>query len=57
MITGSLVALVTPMHNNGDVDWSALKSLVEWHIAQGSQHPLRFLDGTSHLNQVWAMLA
>lgn len=36
MITGSLVALVTPMHNNGDVDWSALKSLVEWHIAQGT---------------------
>jgi len=36
MITGSLVALVTPMHNNGDVDWSALKSLVEWHVAQGT---------------------
>ena len=36
MITGSLVALVTPMHINGEVDWSALKSLVEWHIAEGT---------------------
>ena len=36
MITGSLVALVTPMHTNGDIDWSALKSLVEWHVAEGT---------------------
>ena len=36
MITGSLVALVTPMHINGEVDWSALKSLVEWHVAEGT---------------------
>lgn len=36
MITGSLVALVTPMHANGEIDWSALKSLVEWHIAEGT---------------------
>ena len=36
MITGSLVALVTPMHINGEIDWSALKSLVEWHIAEGT---------------------
>lgn len=36
MITGSLVALVTPMHTNGEIDWSALKSLVEWHVAEGT---------------------
>jgi 4-hydroxy-tetrahydrodipicolinate synthase len=36
MITGSLVALVTPMQVNGEIDWSALKSLVEWHIAEGT---------------------
>lgn len=32
--SGSMVALVTPMHANGDVDWDALKNLVEWHIEQ-----------------------
>ena len=36
MITGSMVALVTPMHVNGQVDWSALRELVDWHIAEGS---------------------
>jgi 4-hydroxy-tetrahydrodipicolinate synthase len=36
MITGSLVALVTPMHRNGAVDWDALQRLVEWHVAEGT---------------------
>ncbi|RZU45227.1 dihydrodipicolinate synthase [Fluviicoccus keumensis] len=36
MITGSLVALVTPMQPDGSIDWPALKSLVEWHIAEGT---------------------
>ncbi len=36
MITGSMVALVTPMTAQGDVDWSALAELVEWHIAEGT---------------------
>jgi 4-hydroxy-tetrahydrodipicolinate synthase len=36
MITGSLVALVTPMQPDGAIDWPALKSLVEWHIAEGT---------------------
>jgi len=37
MITGSIVALVTPMVPDSlDVDWDALKRLVEWHIAQGT---------------------
>jgi 4-hydroxy-tetrahydrodipicolinate synthase len=37
MITGSIVALVTPMIPNSlDVDWEALERLVEWHIEQGT---------------------
>ena len=36
MITGSIVALVTPMNNNLEVDWQALERLIEWHIEQGS---------------------
>ncbi len=37
MITGSIVALVTPMcPESCDVDWKALESLVEWHIEQGT---------------------
>ncbi len=36
MISGSIVALVTPMQSNGDVDWEALRQLVEWHVAEGT---------------------
>ena len=36
MITGSLVALVTPMHENGDLDWKRLNALVEHHIKEGT---------------------
>lgn len=36
MITGSIVALVTPMQSDGAVDWAALKKLVEWHVAEGT---------------------
>ncbi|MDP2245766.1 4-hydroxy-tetrahydrodipicolinate synthase [Pseudomonas sp.] len=36
MITGSLVALVTPMHPDGSVDWESLRRLVEWHVAEGT---------------------
>ena len=35
MFKGSLPALVTPF-KNGAVDIDTLKSLVEWHIAEGS---------------------
>lgn len=35
-IEGSIVALVTPMHVDGSVDWEALQRLVEWHIEQGT---------------------
>lgn len=37
MITGSIVALVTPMHAASlEVDWSSLEALVEWHVEQGT---------------------
>jgi 4-hydroxy-tetrahydrodipicolinate synthase len=36
MIQGSIVALVTPMLENGDVDKESLKKLVEYHIKQGT---------------------
>lgn len=36
MITGSSVALVTPMHSNGEVDWENLDKLVEMHLDKGT---------------------
>jgi 4-hydroxy-tetrahydrodipicolinate synthase len=36
MLQGSLVAIVTPMTPNGELDIPALNRLIEFHIAQGS---------------------
>lgn len=36
MISGSIVALVTPMDTDGKVDWPALDGLIEWHIEMGT---------------------
>ncbi len=36
MISGSIVALVTPMQPDGAVDWSALDALLEWHVEAGT---------------------
>ena len=36
MLTGSIVALVTPMDKNGEIDFTALKDLVEFHIKSGT---------------------
>jgi len=36
MITGSLVAIVTPMHDDGSLDFPRLRSLIDWHIAEGT---------------------
>ncbi len=33
-IVGSIVALVTPMHEDGSVDYPALRALIDWHIAE-----------------------
>jgi 4-hydroxy-tetrahydrodipicolinate synthase len=35
-IVGSIVALVTPMHEDGSVDYAALRALIDWHIAEGT---------------------
>ena len=35
-ITGSIVALATPMLEDGSVDYPALRKLVDWHIAEGT---------------------
>ncbi|WP_432695414.1 4-hydroxy-tetrahydrodipicolinate synthase [Marinobacterium sp. YM272] len=36
MIRGSIVALVTPMHPNGDVDWDALDKVIDLHLEKGT---------------------
>ncbi|HIL97593.1 MAG TPA: 4-hydroxy-tetrahydrodipicolinate synthase, partial [Pseudomonadales bacterium] len=36
MISGSIVAMVTPMLANGSIDWAGLDNLVEWHIEMGT---------------------
>lgn len=37
MITGSIVALITPMlPNTREIDWESLKRLVDWHIEMGT---------------------
>ena len=36
MLTGSLVALVTPMREDGSVDLPQLEKLIDWHIANGT---------------------
>ena len=36
MFRGSMVALVTPMDGDGQVDEAALSRLVEWHVDQGT---------------------
>ena len=35
-ITGSIVALATPMLDDGAVDYASLRKLVDWHIAEGT---------------------
>ena len=35
-LNGSFVALVSPMKSNGDIDHSALKKLIDWHIEEGT---------------------
>jgi 4-hydroxy-tetrahydrodipicolinate synthase len=36
MLSGSIVALVTPMHASGAVDWAALDRLIDWHLEAGT---------------------
>ncbi|MES2129374.1 MAG: 4-hydroxy-tetrahydrodipicolinate synthase [Pseudomonadota bacterium] len=36
MIKGSIVAIVTPMHADGSLDYPGLAKLIDWHIAEGT---------------------
>jgi 4-hydroxy-tetrahydrodipicolinate synthase len=36
MLSGSLVAIVTPMTSDGALDLPRLKSLIDWHVAEGT---------------------
>lgn len=36
MIRGSIVALITPFHEDGSVNYDKLRELIHWHIEQGS---------------------
>ena len=36
MITGSIVAIVTPMHEDGSLDLARLRSLIDFHVKEGS---------------------
>lgn len=36
MFHGSIVALVTPMHSSGEIDFTSLSQLIEWHIESGT---------------------
>ena len=36
MIKGSIVAIVTPMHEDGSLDLDAYRRLVDWHIQEGT---------------------
>lgn len=35
-LTGSIVALITPLQEDGSVDYPALRKLIDWHIAEGT---------------------
>jgi 4-hydroxy-tetrahydrodipicolinate synthase len=35
-IVGSIVALITPMREDGSVDYPALRRLIDWHVAEGT---------------------
>ncbi|MDO3386505.1 4-hydroxy-tetrahydrodipicolinate synthase [Gilvimarinus sp. SDUM040013] len=36
MIQGSMVALVTPMHDDNSLDWDSLSRLLDWHLEKGT---------------------
>jgi 4-hydroxy-tetrahydrodipicolinate synthase len=36
MITGSIVAIVTPMHEDGSLDLARYRALIDWHVESGT---------------------
>ncbi len=37
MLIGSLVAIVTPMSDDGNIDYAAFKKLIDWHVESGTK--------------------
>ena len=37
MIRGSIVAIVSPMHEDGSLDFDSYRRLVDWHVEQGTK--------------------
>ena len=35
-VKGSIVALVTPFHEDGSVNFDKLKEILEWHVENGT---------------------
>ena len=35
-IAGSMPAIVTPMFEDGSLDFASLRSLLDWHVAEGT---------------------
>ena len=35
-LRGSIVAIVTPMHTDGSIDYDSMRNLLEWHISSGT---------------------
>ena len=35
-IRGSIPALITPMLEDGQVDYPTLRKLIDWHVAEGT---------------------
>ena len=35
-IIGSIVALITPMQEDGSIDFDALRRIIDWHVAEGT---------------------
>ncbi|MGA1272151.1 MAG: 4-hydroxy-tetrahydrodipicolinate synthase [Burkholderiaceae bacterium] len=36
MIKGSIVAIITPMFEDGSIDWDSYRQLIDWHIESGT---------------------
>ena len=37
MIRGSIVAIVSPMHEDGSLDLDSYRRLIDWHVEQGTK--------------------
>ena len=36
-IHGIVPVMITPFHEDGNIDWDGLENLIEWYIAHGAQ--------------------